>query len=215
MTITFGRMLTNHKESETQNRRTICNHTDIDADAAAAVSIMRKGGIILYPTDTVWGIGCDATNADAVRRIYELKRRVDHKAMIVLADSPEMLERHVVEIPEVALQLIDVAIRPTTIIYDQGCGLAHNLLGIDGSIGIRVTSERFSAALCRKLRRPVVSTSANISGQPSPKFFREISSEIINGVDYVATYRRDDIEPHAPSCIIKLSNSGEVKIIRE
>ena len=195
-------MLTNHKESETQNRRTICNHTDIDADAAAAVSIMRKGGIILYPTDTVWGIGCDATNADAVRRIYELKRRVDHKAMIVLADSPEMMERHVVEIPEVALQLIDVAIRPTTIIYDQGCGLAHNLLGIDGSI-------------CRKLRRPVVSTSANISGQPSPKFFREISSEIINGVDYVATYRRDDIEPHAPSCIIKLSNSGEVKIIRE
>lgn len=208
-------MLTKHKESETQNRRPGYRHTGFDDDVTAAVSVMRKGGIVLYPTDTVWGIGCDATNADAVKRIYELKQRVDSKAMIVLVDSPEMLERYVDEIPEVALQLIDVAVRPTTIIYDRGVGLAHNLYGRDGSIGIRVTSERFSAALCRKLHRPVVSTSANISGQPSPQLFDEITSEIMNGVDYVANYRRDDLEPHAPSCIIKLSNSGEVKIIRK
>lgn len=208
-------MLTEHRESESQNRPAGCHHTGFDDDVTAAVAVMRKGGIILYPTDTVWGIGCDATNADAVKRIYELKQRVDSKAMIVLVDSPEMLERHVAEIPEVALQLIDVAIRPTTIIYDRGYGLAPNLLGNGGSIGIRVTSEKFSAALCRRLRRPVVSTSANISGQPSPKLFSEISPEIIDGVDYVAAYRRDDTDPHEPSCIIKLSNSGEVKIIRK
>lgn len=184
-------------------------------DLETAVAVMRKGGIILYPTDTVWGIGCDATNADAVRKIYGLKRRTDNKAMIVLVNSVGMLERYVDGLPEVALQLIDVAIRPTTIIYDKGVGLAANLTGNDGSIAIRVTAERFSSALCRRLRRPVVSTSANISGRPTPHCFREIPQEIADGVDYVVGYRRDDHEPHTPSSIIKLSNSGEIKIIRK
>ena len=184
------------------------------ADMAQALEVLRKGGIILYPTDTVWGIGCDATNPDAVRRIYELKRRTDSKAMIVLVDSPAMLERHVDEMPDIAWELIEVAVNPLTIVYDHGIGLAPNLLAPDGSVGIRVTTERFSSLLCRRLRHPVVSTSANVSGNPTPKYFNEIQSEIINGVDYVVGYRRDDTEPHSPSSVIKLSNSGEVKILR-
>lgn len=190
-------------------------HTsEFQSDLAQALEVMRKGGIILYPTDTVWGIGCDATNSEAVMRIYNLKRRTDSKAMIVLVDSPAMLERHVDEMPEVAWQLIDVAVNPTTIVYDRGTGLAPELLAPDGSVGIRVTAEKFSSMLCRGLRRPLVSTSANISGSPTPQSFDEIDDEIIRGVDYVVGYRRDDNTPRRPSSVIKLSNSGEVKILR-
>lgn len=184
------------------------------AEIKHCVDVMRNGGIILYPTDTVWGIGCDATNSEAVKKIYRLKQRSDSKSMIVLVDSPTMLERYVDEIPDIAWELLDAIVDPTTIVFDHGIGLAPELLAGDGSIGVRMTQELFSSALCRALRKPVVSTSANISGQPTARFFHEISEEILNGVDYVANYRRNDTTPHKPSSVIKLSSSGEVKILR-
>lgn len=186
----------------------------IETDLNMAVETAVKGGLILYPTDTVWGIGCDATNADAVQRIYKLKQRIDSKAMIVLVDSTEMLRHYVSFVPRVALQLSDNPTRPTTIIYDHCTGLAPGLLGNDGSIGIRVTHEKFSAELCRRLQRPVVSTSANISGAPTPHCFNDITAEITDGVDYIANYRRDDDTPHSPSRVIKLLHSGEIHVLR-
>lgn len=183
------------------------------SDLNDALNVLKKGGIILYPTDTVWGIGCDATNAEAVRRIYELKKRADAKAMLVLVDSEGMLQRTVREIPDAAWQLIEAAVEPLTIIYDQPLGIASELLSEDGSLGIRITNEVFSSALCRKLRHPIVSTSANISGKASPATFSEISSEIIQGVDYVVKFGRDR-KRSRPSNIIKVSDSGVFKIIR-
>lgn len=183
-------------------------------DLRNAVSALRKGGIILYPTDTIWGIGCDATDADAVARIYALKQRADSKSMIALVDSPAMLDRWVRTVPDAAEMLMDVAVRPLTIIYDHPVGIAANLPADDGSIGFRVTSERFSRDLCRHLGHPVVSTSANISGKPSPRRFAEISREIMQGVDYVVRYGRDLPCDGRPSDIIKVSDSSEIKIIR-
>lgn len=179
-----------------------------------AATIVCRGGIILYPTDTVWGIGCDATNSDAVKRIFKLKQRADHKAMIVLVDSVAEVEKHVMEMPEVAYQLIDCAVKPLTIVYDGAVDLAPEIIGKDGSAGIRVTREAFSAGLCRRLRRPLVSTSANISGEKPATTFPEISREILEGVDYVVNYRRDDLTPALPSTVMKLSPSGEFKILR-
>lgn len=187
---------------------------DFNEDIRQAVDTLRRGGVILYPTDTVWGIGCDATNADAVARIYALKHRDDHKAMIALVDSVDMLWRHVECLPDVAEELIEAAVDPLTVVYDHGRGLAQNLTGPDGSIGIRVTRERYSAELCRRLRRPVVSTSANIAGHPTPACFAQIDSHVISAVDYVAGYRREDNEPHKPSSVIKLGDDGTVKILR-
>lgn len=187
---------------------------DFNEDIRQAVDTLRRGGVILYPTDTVWGIGCDATNTEAVARIYALKNRDDHKAMIALVDSVDMLWRHVECLPDVAEELIEAAVDPLTVVYDHGRGLAQNLTGPDGSIGIRVTRERYSAELCRRLRRPVVSTSANIAGHPTPACFTQIDSRIISAVDYVAGYRRDDNEPHKPSSVIKLGDDGTVKILR-
>lgn len=187
---------------------------DFAADLRQAAEVMAKGGIILYPTDTVWGIGCDATNAEAVERIYRLKQRAETKSMLVLVDSEGALERTVANVPEVAWQLIDAAVHPITIIYDQGTGVAPNLLSEDGSLGVRITREPFSQALCRRLRRPVVSTSANVSGRPAPKVFSQIAPEIVEGVDYVVNYRRGEKSAPSPSNIIKLSDSGVFKIIR-
>lgn len=186
-----------------------------DEDIRKAVEVMKQGGVILYPTDTVWGIGCDATRSDAVKRIYEIKRRQDSKAMIVLLGNTDDLWRYVDDVPEVAFELIEAAVRPLTIVYDRGIGLAPELLASDGSVGIRITRESVSAGLCRALRRPLVSTSANVSGQPSASTFREISPEIINAVDYVMMSRRDDNEPHQPSSVIKLGAGGTVKILRK
>ncbi|MBQ8046161.1 MAG: threonylcarbamoyl-AMP synthase, partial [Bacteroidales bacterium] len=155
-----------------------------------AVEVMRRGGVILYPTDTVWGIGCDATNAEAVARIYEIKRRVESKSMIVLVDSMAKVEGYVREVPDIAWDLIDVADKPLTIIYDGARNLAPNLLAEDGSIGIRVTAELFSKELCYRFQKAVVSTSANISGEPTPRFFAEISPEIVEAVDYVVGYKQ-------------------------
>jgi L-threonylcarbamoyladenylate synthase len=180
-----------------------------------AQDVLYKGGVILYPTDTIWGIGCDATNEAAVRRVFDLKKRVDSKALLVLIDNPVKLEFYVREVPEVAWDLIDLAERPLTIIYPGGRNLAPNLLAEDGSVGIRVTKELFSKMLCERFRKAIVSTSANISGEPSPGFFDEISPEIVNGVDYVVNYRRKDKIPASPSSIIKLGAGGQVEIIRK
>lgn len=176
---------------------------------------MRKGGVILYPTDTIWGIGCDATNEDAVRRVYEIKQRQDSKAMLVLVDSSVKVDFYVRDVPEVAWDLIDLADKPLTIIYSGARNLAANLLAEDGSVGIRVTNEDFSKRLCQQFRKAIVSTSANISGQPSPKNFSEISEEVKSAVDYIVGYRQEEISNPKPSSIIKLDKGGVIKIIRE
>ena len=147
----------------------------IRQDVKKACEVMQKGGIILYPTDTIWGIGCDATNAEAVKRVYDIKKRADSKAMLVLVDSSVKVDFYVRDVPAVAWDLIDYATKPLTIIYDGARNLAENLLAEDGSVGIRVTGEAFSKELCFRFRKAIVSTSANISGQPSPANFSEIS----------------------------------------
>ena len=187
----------------------------MEEDIKKSIEILRKGGLILYPTDTIWGIGCDATNAEAVKRVYDLKQRADSKAMLVLLDSENRLERYVDDVPEIAYQLIEVAIEPLTIIYDGARNIAPNLMGDNRSIGIRITREDFSKQLCQRFGRPIVSTSANISGQPSAPTFADISDEIKRGVDYVVTFRQDDTTAVKPSSIIKLSSDGSFKILRK
>ena len=162
-------------------------------EAKRAIEVMRKGGVILYPTDTVWGIGCDASNEEAVKRVYEIKRRVDNKAMLLLVDSPDRIVRYVSKIPAVAWDLIELTTKPLTIIYDGARNLAPNLIAEDGSVGIRVTSELFSKELCYRFQRAVVSTSANISGEPTPRYFAEINPEIVATVDYVVNYRHTEL----------------------
>ena len=200
------------------------------SDLEEAVRVLRAGGVIVYPTDTVWGIGCDATNEEAVRRVYALKRRADSKSMLVLLDAPGKLQGYVEEVPEMAWELLECtsplqlplqggrenteSIRPLTIIYPRGKNLAKSLLAEDGSVGIRITREPFSKALCERLRRPIVSTSANISGEPAAKTFRQISEEVLEQADYVCLYRRDDEEEKAPSSIIKVGLHNEIEIIR-
>ena len=186
-----------------------------DEDLKQAVSVMRRGGIILYPTDTIWGIGCDAANSEAVRRIFELKRRSDSKAMLSLLDSDAKLGYYVPDIPDVAYDLMDFSEKPMTIIYDGVRHLAPELIAQDGSAGIRITREEFSRDLCRLLGGAVVSTSANISGSPSPRNFSEIDEAIIKGVDYVVSYRQNDHGLAKASSIIKLGSGGLVQVIRE
>lgn len=184
-------------------------------DIAEAVRVIKSGGIILYPTDTIWGIGCDATNPEAVARVYALKQRIDSKALICLLGSDASLGLYVSEVPAVAYDLIEYAERPLTIIYDGARNLAPNLLAEDGSIGIRITKEEFSQTLCMRCKRALVSTSANISGQPSPASFADIAPELLEGVDYVCTSRRNEKPQARPSSILKLSATNEIKIIRE
>lgn len=183
-------------------------------DIKAALDVLQKGGVILYPTDTIWGLGCDACNEEAVRRIYAIKNRIDSKSMLVLMENAALLERYVAEVPEIAYDLIELSEKPLTIIYDGAKNLAKNLIADDGSIGIRLTTEAFSGDLIRRFKRPVVSTSANISGKPSPACFDEIEQEIIDAVDYVVKYRQDDTSKAVPSSIMKLGRGGEIKIIR-
>ena len=183
-------------------------------DIKKACEVMAAGGIILYPTDTIWGIGCDATNEKAVQRVYELKRRTDNKAMLVLMDSEAKLDRYVSDVPDIAWDLISVSDKPLTIIYSSAKNLATNLLGADGSVGIRITNEEFSKKLCERFRKPLVSTSANVSGEPSPANFSEVSEVIKEGVDYIVRYRQDDMSKAAPSGIIKLGAGGLVQVIR-
>lgn len=176
---------------------------------------MEQGGIILYPTDTVWGIGCDATNEAAVKRVYELKQRVDSKAMLVLVDRDIKVDFYVSDVPEIAWQLIEVSDKPLTIIYPHARNLAQNLLANDGSVGIRVTQEPFSKKLCERFRKAIVSTSANISEQPGAANFQQISEDIKQGVDYIVQYRQDDTATPAPSSIIKLNEDGTIQILRK
>ncbi len=186
-------------------------------DIRAAVDVLRRGGIILYPTDTIWGIGCDATDSKAVKKVFEIKRRSDAKALITLVGSEGALERAVDEVPEVAWQLIECSDRPLTIVYDRAArDIAPELSAEDGSIGVRITREEFSAGLCRAFGKPIVSTSANISGEPSPGCFAEISPEIVNAVVYVCLSRRDETPGTAkPSSIMRLGAGGLFKIIRK
>ena len=186
-----------------------------DEDLREAVETLRRGGVILYPTDTVWGLGCDATCSEAVRRIDEIKRRADSKALITLVGDVADFSRYVSDVPDIALSLIELSAKPLTIVYDKGVNLAPELLSADGSVGIRVSRERFSSQLCRKLRRPVVSTSANRSGEATPAIFDEISPEIRAAVDYVVSYRQDDRRQAVPSSVIKLGSDSTVKIIRQ
>ena len=213
-------------------------------DLQEALRVLREGGVIVYPTDTVWGIGCDATNAEAVKKIYALKQREDSKSMLVLLDSAAKLDYYV-DVPETASLLLETAsphqcstdghwqsdraklftpegkgdeddsTKPMTIIYPNARHLAENIVAEDGSIGIRITSEPFSKALCAQLKRPLVSTSANISGHPTAHFFHEIEAAILEGADYVCQFRREDETPHEPSTIIKVNADGTFRIIRE
>lgn len=188
---------------------------NIKEDINNAVEVMRRGGIILYPTDTVWGIGCDATNAEAVARIYEIKKRDDSKAMICLVDSDVRMQRYVRDVPEVAWDILELATKPTTVILDNATNLAPNLIAEDGSIAMRITKEAFSKELCYRFQKPIVSTSVNISGEPAAQNFRDIAPELIEAADYVCFTRRQEHKPHTPSSIIRLDKDGGVKIIRE
>ena len=190
-----------------------------EEDIKQAVETMRKGGVILYPTDTVWGIGCDATNIEAVKRVYAIKQRDDSKALICLVDSDARMQRYFRNVPDVAWQLIDGLkdsdARPTTLILDGAINLAENLIAEDGSVGMRITNESFSKELCYRFQKAIVSTSANISGKPAAQNYCDIDPQIIDAVDYVCWSRRQEHKPHTPSSIIKLKENGEVTIIRK
>ncbi len=187
----------------------------MNEDIKRAIEVMQRGGVILYPTDTIWGIGCDATNEEAVKRVYEIKRRSDSKAMLVLVDSEAKVEFYVKEVPLVAWDLIELSTKPLTIIFDGARNLAPNLLAEDGSVGIRITREEFSRQLCMRFKKAIVSTSANISGQPSPANFSEVSDEVKQAVDYIVQSRQQEKGRPKPSGIIKLGADCSVKVIRE
>ena len=183
-------------------------------DIREAVRVMQSGGVILYPTDTIWGIGCDACNEDAVRRVFEIKRRAEAKSVISLVDSEVKVEFYVHSVPEVAWQLWECSDEPLTLVLDGARNLASGVIASDGSVALRVTREAFSRQLCMRMKRAIVSTSANIAGEPAPRCFSEISPEILQAVDYVCLSRRDEAPRQTPSHIIKIGPSGEVKIIR-
>ncbi|GAB1450518.1 L-threonylcarbamoyladenylate synthase [Draconibacterium sp.] len=184
-------------------------------DIKKALDVLKNGGIILYPTDTIWGLGCDATNEKAVEKIYKIKKREDSKSMLVLMENPALLDRYVDDVPEIAWDLVEVASTPLTVIYPNAKNLAKNLIAEDGSIGIRFTKEAFTTQLLQRFRKPLVSTSANFSGEKSPSFFDEISEEIKNQVDYIVEFRQNDTTPAQPSSIIKLGAGGRIDIIRK
>ena len=179
-----------------------------------ALTVLKRGGIILYPTDTVWGIGCDATNAEAIDKIFALKRRSDKKSMICLVSDFKMLNEYIEDVPEVAYDILRYADKPTTIIYDDAIRVAENLIAEDNSLAIRVTKDRFCETLIKKLRKPLVSTSANFSGLKTPQSFAEIDPLILEGVDYIVNLHREK-KSGKPSAIIKLKNDGSVKVIRK
>jgi len=184
------------------------------AEIEQALAVLKRGGLLLYPTDTVWGIGCDATNEKAVEKVYQLKKRAESKALICLVHDFKMLNQFVEDVPEVAYDILKYAAKPTTVIYDDPIRVAENLIAEENSLAIRVVQDQFCKQLIRKFRKPIVSTSANISGKPSPNTFQEISKEILEGVDYVVNLYQQK-KSAKPSAIIKLKNDGTVKVIRD
>lgn len=190
-----------------------CDYTD---DLDKAVAALRSGGVIAYPTDTVWGIGCDATDSDAVRKVFDIKHRADSKALITLVADEEMLMRHIAgAVPPQCAVCVSEADRPVTVVYPGGRDVAPELLAADGSIGIRIVRSGFAADLCRALGGPVVSTSANISGEPAPAVYGEITDDVLRAMDYVAMTGRDNLAPSRPSRVVKLTDSGDIIILRD
>ena len=187
----------------------------METEIKNALEVLKKGGIILYPTDTIWGIGCDATNIEAVKKIYEIKEREDSKSMLILIDDVGRIPSYIETMPDIAWDLIELSNKPLTIIFPGAKNLANNLISKEKTIGIRVTSEAFTKKLIQRFKRPIVSTSANISGTPGPANFGQIDNLIKNRVDYIVNYRQDETTEFAPSSIIQLGVNGEVKIIRE
>lgn len=185
-----------------------------ESEVESTLEVLRNGGIILYPTDTIWGLGCDATNAEAIKKIYSIKQREDTKSLIILmADEREILQH--VAAPDLSVfDFIERQTRPTTIIFENAVGLPSNLIAQDGSIAIRLAGDVFCRHLIKRLRKPIVSTSANISGQPSPQTFKNVSEEIKNSVDHIVQWRQDDETPAQPSQIIKWNNDGSYVVIR-
>nr|MBC7613322.1 threonylcarbamoyl-AMP synthase [Pseudopedobacter sp.] len=180
-----------------------------------ALEVLKSGGIILYPTDTVWGLGCDATNAEAVAKIFKLKNREDSKSLIILLDTDNKLQSYISEVPDIAYDLIEYTEKPLTIIYSGAKNLAKNLINHDGSIGIRIPKHEFCQQLIQRFRKPIVSTSANISGEPTPTNFSEMSQTIIDGVDYVVDLEQESTEKKEPSTIMKLEADGKFIFIRK
>ncbi|HEX6170194.1 MAG TPA: L-threonylcarbamoyladenylate synthase [Chitinophagaceae bacterium] len=184
-----------------------------EKDIEKCLEILKKGGLILYPTDTVWGIGCDATNEEAVEKVYKLKKRSDQKAMIVLVADEKDIMQHVAA-PDLSLfDHLNKTTKPTTVVYEGALGFAGNIVANDGSIAIRICKDEFCRQLIKRFRKPIVSTSANISGMPAPGIFKEISNEIKNGVDYIVQHKQHDETPAEPSSLIKWNN-GNVTILR-
>jgi L-threonylcarbamoyladenylate synthase len=187
----------------------------LEEELKKALAVLHKGGTILYPTDTVWGIGCDARNKDAVDKIFKIKERAEYKSMVVLVCDEKMLNRYVKEVPAVAWDLIEAAEEPITIIYPEGRGLAQNVIAADDTVGIRIVKDDFCRNLIHKFGKPIVSTSANISGEKAPSSFGEISKEIMTKVDCVVNWRQNEINNTKPSTIIKVAMNGEIKIFRK
>ena len=187
---------------------------DFEEDIKNCIKTMQEGGVILYPTDTVWGLGCDATNALAVERVFALKNRPKEKSMIVLLAEARDVIRHVAAPHPDIISIVEEFERPTTVVYKNALGFAENVVGIDGSIAIRVTNDAFCKALIKRYRKPIVSTSANISGDPTPAIFAQISDAIKDGADYVVHYRRDDMEARRPSRLVRIGDEGEVEVLR-
>ncbi len=184
------------------------------AEIDKSIEVLNSGGIILYPTDTVWGIGCDATDEAAVQKIYQLKKRASSKSMLCLVANCAMLERHVEKVPELAYDIIDFSEKPITIVYDDPKGIAQNLIDEDNTLAIRVATDKFCQSLIQRFKKPIVSTSANLAGNPTPRSFLEIDEHILKGVDYVVNLHRNNVSTR-PSSIIKLSEDGAVTVIRK
>jgi L-threonylcarbamoyladenylate synthase len=185
-----------------------------DEDINEALAILKNGGIILYPTDTIWGLGCDATNPAAVEKIFSIKSRSGNKSLLIIVDGEGMLGAYVKEIPEIVYELIAVSEKPMTIIYPSGKNLAPGVCGDDGSVGIRICRDEFCSQLLKRFRKPLVSTSANLSGKPSPALFSEIEKPVIDAADYIVKYRRNDQRIGSASSVIKVEMNGTIKIIR-
>lgn len=186
----------------------------MEKDLLNSLEVLNRGGTILYPTDTIWGIGCDATSQEAVDNLRKIKDRSDDKGLLILVDDPERLSEYVAEVPDVAWELVAVSEEPLTIVYPEGINLPANVLHSDRSVGIRVTVDVFCRELIRRFGKPVISTSANLSGEPFPSVFAEISAEIKSRVDYIVKWRQDDLTVKNPSTILKLGLKGEIEIIR-